>query len=149
MQVDKKKTIFAIILILLFTSFALTACENKKEEEFGDKIVKEVVKGYMDMKKEARNNNSVEEKKEVVVEEPRDAVSGIMTARLEKMYDLVGDPLSGGYMKENFPDLQPIYTDVNGTFIYYHTELADSTFKYWVRLNKVIAIKQGRRMGFD
>jgi len=108
------------------------------------------VKSYMDMKKEARNNNnSVVQEKETVEEEKRDHVSSIMTARLEKMYDLLDDPLSGGYMKENFPDLEPIYSNANGTFMYYYTELADSTFKYWVRQNKVIAIKQGRRMGFD
>ena len=147
MLVDKKKTIFAIMIILLLTLFALTACESK-EEEFGDKIVKEVVKGYMDMKREARNNNVTEEK-EVVVEEPKDSVSSIMTTRLEKMYKLVDDPLSGSYMKNNFPDLEPIYSGINGTFMYYYTELADSTFKYWIRQNKVIAIKQGRRMGFD
>jgi len=149
MQVDKKKTILAVLIILLFTLFALTACDNKKED-IGDKIVKEVVKGYMDMKKDSRNNNdSVEEKKEVIVEEPKDSVSQIMTVRLEKMYGLVNDPLSSNYMKEHFPDLKPIYSDTNGTFMYYYTELADSTFKYWIQHKKVVAISEGRRMGFD
>ncbi len=147
MQADKKKTILAVLIILLFTLFALTACETKKED-IGDKIVKDVVKGYMDMKKDVRNN-SVEEKKEVIVEEPKDSVSQIMTARLEKMYDLIDDPLSNSYMKGNFPDLKPIYSDTNGTFMYYYTELADSTFKYWIQYKKVIAIREGRRMGFD
>ncbi|MBD3259770.1 hypothetical protein GF371_04030 [Candidatus Woesearchaeota archaeon] len=148
------------MLLLFLASFALFSCGYDKEESAGEKIVQDVVKGVVRIKNEYDNyrNNATEKqnesetndaKKEIIVKEPEDPVSKIMLDRLEKMYDLVDDPLSGNYMKEHFPDLRLIYADENKTMLYYYSELANSTFKLWSRFNKVVAIKEGKRIDFE
>ncbi|MBW3012903.1 hypothetical protein KY325_05260 [Candidatus Woesearchaeota archaeon] len=154
MQAKIYKQFIFILLIFLITSFALAGCEKKEKESVGEKIVQDVVKSVVQIKKEYDNNknnktDTAEPEKTVIVEEPKDSVSKIMLQRLEKMYDLIDDPLSGNYMKEHFPDLELIYSNENKTMQYFYSELVNSTFKLWSRHNKVISIKEGKRIDFD